>query len=98
MSESTDHVVIEGLFTTLTNVNFNNDTIRELIDRVETEKRKLVPMRYESASACGRSNDHDMNELWNAEENIRSLKSLILFGIRGLPPMLTMPLCLAVRM
>lgn len=25
-----------------------------------------------------------MNELWNADEDIRSLKSLILFGIRGM--------------
>lgn len=25
-----------------------------------------------------------MSELWNADENIRSLKSLILFGLRGM--------------
>ena len=35
---STDKVIIEGLFTTVTNVNFNNETINALIDRVHEEK------------------------------------------------------------
>ena len=34
--------------------------------------------------ACGRTSDYDMNLLWNADEDIRSLKSLILFGVRGM--------------
>ena len=37
---STDKVIIEGLFTTVTNVNFNNETINTLIDRVHEEKHK----------------------------------------------------------
>lgn len=32
---------------------------------------------------CERTVDYDMEYLWNADEDIRSLKSLILFGIRG---------------
>ena len=28
--------------------------------------------------------DYDMKNLWNADEDIRSLKSLILFGLRGM--------------
>ena len=53
------------------------------MDKVSVEKRKLVPECYKCASACGRNNDYDMEKLWNADEDIRSLKSLILFGIRG---------------
>ena len=30
------------------------------------------------------ANDYDMSDLWNADEDTRSLKSLILFGIRGI--------------
>lgn len=30
--------MIEGLFTTVTNVNFNEKTIRDLIDRIHAEK------------------------------------------------------------
>ena len=83
LSDSTAAVVVEGLFATLTNVNFDNDALLAMMERVDAEKRKLVPECYRCASACGRNNDYDMNKLWNADEDIRSLKSLILFGIRG---------------
>ena len=84
VTESTEKMVIEGLFSTLTNVNFNNETLMVLIQRAEDEKAKLVPNCFTCESVCGRNNNYDMNKLWNAEEDIRSLKSLILFGIRGI--------------
>ena len=77
-------LMIEGLFTTVTNVNFNEETIRTLIDRVRAEKARLVPDCAVCASACGRTDDYDMEKLWGAQEDIRSLKSLILFGVRGM--------------
>ena len=83
VSDSTAAVIVEGLFATLTNVNFDNDALLAIMDRVDIEKQKLVPECYKCASACGRNNDYDMSKLWNADEDIRSLKSLILFGIRG---------------
>ena len=83
LSDSTAAVVVEGLFATLTNVNFDNDALLALLDRVEIEKKKLIPDCFHCASPCGRNNDYDMDKLWNAQEDIRSLKSLILFGIRG---------------
>lgn len=76
VSASTDKITMEGLFTTITNVNFNNETISKMIQRVEEEKKKL--------SSCGKTDDYDMKNLWNTDEDIRSLKSLILFGIRGM--------------
>ena len=81
---STDKVIIEGLFTTVTNVNFNNETINALIDRVHEEKHKLVPDCESCGSPCSRTEDYDMKGIWEADEDIRSLKSLILFGIRGM--------------
>ena len=84
ITEETDKSVIEGLFTTITNVNFNNETIDKLIQRVEGEKRRIAPDCFACASVCGRTNNYDLDELWNADEDIRSLKSLILFGIRGM--------------
>ena len=77
-------LMIEGLFTTVTNVNFNEETIRALIDRVHGEKARLVPDCAVCASTCGRTDDYDMEKLWGAQEDIRSLKSLILFGVRGM--------------
>ena len=67
-------LIISGLFTTITNVNFNNDTIGDLTDKIKEEALKT-----------GISfTDYDMNKVWDAPEDIRSLKSLILFGIRGM--------------
>ena len=84
VSADTWLLLIEGLFTTVTNVNFNEKAIRELIDRVHAEKARLIPSCSACASRCGRNDDYNMAELWNAQEDVRSLKSLILFGVRGM--------------
>ena len=81
---STHRAVIEGLFTTLTNVNFNEETVRRQIDIVRREKAALTPDCGACACPCGRTDEYDMNLLWEANEDIRSLKSLILFGLRGM--------------
>ena len=81
---STHRAVIEGLFTTLTNVNFNEETVRRQIDMVRREKAALTPDCGACACPCGRTDEYDMNLLWEANEDIRSLKSLILFGLRGM--------------
>ena len=80
----TNELVIESLFMTLTNVNFDNDSIQAQIDRVHREQSGLVPQCAACASPCSKNEDYDMNQLWQAEENIRSLKSLLLFGLRGM--------------
>lgn len=72
--EHLTRLVLESLFTTITNVNFNDETIQLLIDSIHTEKQKLSPLMP----------DYDMAGLWNADEDIRSLKSLILFGLKGM--------------
>ena len=84
VTEDTHRLVMEALFATLTNVNFDNDAIEELTRRVEEEKQRLAPDCSVCGSACGRNDNYDMEKLWNANEDIRSLKSLILFGIRGM--------------
>lgn len=83
-TDNTDRIIIEGLFTTITNVNFNDETLKEMIGRVKEEKHKIVPDCRVCQTPCGNTDVYQMNELWNAEEDIRSLKSLILFGIRGM--------------
>ena len=82
-TKETDHIIIEGLFTTLTNVNFNEQTLTEMIEKVRAEKNRIVPDCQSCAAPCGNTDEYDLNEIWEADEDIRSLKSLILFGIRG---------------
>lgn len=74
-------IIIEGLFT---NTSFHEKTLHELIDRVHAEKFKLVPDCAVCSSPCGRTSDYNMENIWNAQENIRSLKLLILFGVRSM--------------
>lgn len=83
-TKNTDRLILEGLFTTVTNVSFNDETLRVLIDKVNAEKAKIVPNFACLASHCGNTDNYDMSRIWNADENVRSLKSLILFGIRGM--------------
>lgn len=69
-----NELMMKGLFTTITNVNFYNDTIRKLIDEVNAEKDKIKPD----------TENYDVQKIWEDSEDIRSLKSLILFGLRGM--------------
>ena len=80
---STHKAMIEGLFTTLTNVNFNEKTILSQIETVRHERDLLIPGCSACASPCGRNDEYDISRLWTDDEDIRSLKSLILFGLKG---------------
>ncbi|MDR2933162.1 MAG: hydroxylamine reductase [Oscillospiraceae bacterium] len=62
-------LILDGLFTTVTNVSFDDDSIRGKIDTVQ------------KASGAGA---YSMINIWEADEDIRSLKSLILYGIKGM--------------
>lgn len=83
-TDETYKTLIEGLFTTITNVCFDDDAIIAQIDKTHAEKEKLVPRCSCCAMSCGRNDDYNMKALWNENEDIRSLKSLILFGLRGM--------------
>lgn len=72
-SNITDKLIIDGLFTTVTNVNFNNETLDIICEKIDKERAKYTD-----------SIEMDMNTLWGDNEDIRSLKSLILFGLRGM--------------
>lgn len=74
-TEKTDALMEKALFTTITNVNFNDTTIREIISEVQQEKQRI---------SRGEHPDYDMKKLWDGNENIRSLKSLVLFGLKGM--------------
>ena len=84
VTSSTNQLFLEGLFATLTNVNFDRDAFYRLLEWAEAEKRILAENCFTCTSPCGRTNDYDLEHLWNAEEDSRSLRSLILFGIRGI--------------
>lgn len=69
----TDELMIDGLFTAITNVNFNDESIAKLEIKIDAEIKKY-----------GDYKETDMKAIWDGDEDIRSLKSLILFGLRGM--------------
>ena len=97
--------VIEGLFTTLTNVSFDDDAIRAQIEKTHREKERLLaaPVKKSAGprekaagesgaaenAACAAASvqdtdDYNLGLLWDMDPDIRSLKSLILFGLKGM--------------
>ena len=79
-SASAAKLFLKGLFTTVTNVSFNDETLRILIAEVQAEKNALARKKGIAAAP-----DYDMKIVWNhPDADIRSLKSLILFGLRGM--------------
>jgi hydroxylamine reductase len=83
-TDETHKTVIEGLFTTITNVSFDNGSIQKQIEKTKNEIKKLNTRCSDYSSQCSRSYDYNVGTLWTADEDIRSLKSLILFGMKGM--------------
>lgn len=72
-NQEVEKLIIDCLFVTVTNVNFDDTDIKQWCDKVDN-LRKTLPQMPEM----------DMQKLWTDNEDLRSLKSLILFGIKGM--------------
>lgn len=70
INEENTNLIIDGLFITVTNVNFDNDSIKSFTSKVKEN--------------IGCNSAFDITTVWNCDEDIRSLKSLILFGLKGM--------------
>ncbi len=70
----TDDLISDALFRTITNVDFSTESIRFHIDEV-------VKATEEFGYKGGK---FKLSEVWTGDEDIRSLKSLILFGLKGI--------------
>lgn len=71
-SNEATRLIIDGLFTTLTNVNFDNRSIKEFTDRVIAERKSIS------------SEEYSVLELWKGNTDIVSLRSTLLFGMKGM--------------
>ena len=75
-------LLMQGLFTTITNVDFDPQTVAQLTDKVWKAKQEA----FASASpAPAPVSDYDMQKLWQEPDpDVKSLKSFVLFGLRGM--------------
>ena len=67
---------IDILFKSLQNIENNNTT--NLLEEIEKEKKKLIPLCYSCQTNCGRNDAYDFNIVINNENNISKLKLEIL--------------------
>ena len=75
-------LLLEGLFTTITNVNFDPETVAQLTDKVWKAKQEAFASACPAPSPVG---DYDMEKLWQEPDpDVKSLKSFVLFGLRGM--------------
>ncbi len=81
-SRVTDDLIVDALFMAITNVNFDDAAISALALRIDDAAAALAVSR---GAAPVEEKDFDLSTVWaNADEDVRSLKSLLLFGIRGI--------------
>ena len=77
-SELADKLIVSGLFTCITNVNFSKETVDAITADVRAEKERIA-----AAAGIEAAQDLLLGHVWSDNEDVRSLKSLILFGLRG---------------
>ena len=78
-SREAARLVMECLFSTLTNVSFDDARLTAQIEAVEGETRRLLEENPAAPPA-----PYPMERLWGEQEDVRSLKSLLLFGLKGI--------------
>lgn len=75
---NTDALVIKALAFPLVFPEFDDRALEELIQEIYSEKFTIAPGCAQCAAPCGNTSDYDMNRIYQAEDNIRTLKLQIL--------------------
>ena len=81
-SAETWTVMTEGLLATAPDACLSDAALETLIQNVRAEKARLAPGCSQCMAPCGRTADYDMQALWTAEEEVRTLKLRILADLR----------------
>lgn len=98
IAKSVDHLVSINLFTTITNANFDNDVfearIRETLEIRDALASKLTStvglpdaatfMVKTSEEMAAKANSDEVGVLATKDEDIRSLRELITYGLKGM--------------
>ena len=83
-SKATDLLMMEGLFATVTNVSFDDGALLELTERIRTEKTNYLDGRSACFNCGATLADMPGEDLFKGPEDIVSLRSLLLLGLRGM--------------
>ena len=84
MDENIQRLMIEGLAATAAHTNFDDAKLIELTEKIKAAKTKYIPKFGSHNTSLKLPEDFDIRMIWQKSPDIRSLKSLLLFGIRGI--------------
>ena len=92
VSPEINHLITDSLFTTITNVNFDPEAINARIREILDAKEQLLPQvkdsgRLPDAARCSEAETDFASKsgvLATENEDIRSLRELITYGLKGL--------------
>lgn len=94
ISVEINHLITENLFTTITNANFDRETIEERIHATLSAKTQLLNQLHDAAnlpeaatwngSGSWQEKAGSVGALSTEDEDIRSLRELITYGLKGL--------------
>lgn len=87
MTERAAELMMEGLFTTVTNVNFDNASLEKMIKLVEHEIDGFTPQNSSCGGCTGctvQSVIREGKDIFSGDPDTVSLRSLLLLGLRGM--------------
>lgn len=98
LPEETGPVIVDGLFSTITNANFDDDSISQKVTNALELKRKLVDLakkhqvalptsaavELELEPAEYQSKGREVGVLTESNVHLRSLKELTIYGLKGM--------------
>lgn len=77
-------LLMEGLVTTITDAGYDDRALTDMLLKIRSEKDRIAPGCAICKSVCGNTSDYDIKNIWDSNEDICFLKSLILSGIKGI--------------
>ncbi|MGM9567698.1 MAG: hydroxylamine reductase, partial [Clostridia bacterium] len=84
IDEDIQRLMVEGLAATAAHTDFDDEHILALTEQAKAAKTKFVPKFGSYNTSLKLPEDFDIRVIWQKSPDIRSLKSLLLFGIRGI--------------
>ena len=79
VNKSTDAIILEAL--RIDPESTESAELAALLYRITEEKRRLIPNCFCCEARCGRTDDYDMQELYNAPDDIRETKLMIISNL-----------------
>lgn len=85
-TESTLEAILDGLIMLreidTNEVEWDEEGLSEMIERIHNEKYKLVPDCATCASPCGNTSDYDANLFWESDKENQKLNLEIIDGLK----------------